>query len=145
MELELTATTKRRIKDEDYRALAAYRHALRRFLVFSEAAAREAGLTAQQHQAILAIRGQGAGGRMTIGELADSLLIRHHSAVELVDRLARADLVVRIEAEDDRRRVVVSLTPTAETILENLSANHLDELRHGRGLLVQLLERLNAH
>ena len=141
----MTATTKRRIKDEDYQALAAYRHALRRFLAFSEAAAREAGLTAQQHQAILAIRGQGAGGQMTIGELADNLLIRHHSAVELVDRLARADLVVRTEADDDRRRVVVSLTPKATTILENLSASHLDELKHGRVLLGQLLDRLDAH
>lgn len=141
----MAATTGRRIKDEDYQALAAYRHALRRFLAFSEAAAREAGLTTQQHQAILAIRGQGAGGQMTIGELADNLLVRHHSAVELVDRLARADLVVRTEAEDDRRRVVVSLTPKAETILENLSANHLDELKHGRVLLVQLLDRLDAH
>ncbi len=138
------AKTGRQIKDEDYRALAAYRHALRRFLAFSEAAARETGLTAQQHQAILAIRGQGIGRQMTIGELADSLLIRHHSAVELVDRLSRADLVVRTEAEDDRRRVVISLTPKAETILEELSAGHLDELKHGRVLLAQLLERIDA-
>ena len=138
----MTGTTGRRIEDEDYRALAAYRHALRRFLAFSEMAARDVGLTAQQHQAILAIRGQGAGGQMTIGELADNLLIRHHSAVELVDRLVRADLVVRTEAENDRRRVVVSLTPKAAAILEGLSASHLDELRHGRMLLAQLMERL---
>lgn len=145
MERELAGTTRRRIKDEDYQALAAYRHALRRFLAFSESAARDVGLTAQQHQAILAIRGQGGGGQMTIGELAENLLIRHHSAVELVDRLARADLVIRAEAEDDRRRVVVRLTPNAEAILEQLSAGHLDELRHGRMLLAQLLERLDAH
>ena len=138
----MTGTTGRRIEDEDYRALAAYRHALRRFLAFSEMAARDVGLTAQQHQAILAIRGQGAGGQMTIGELADNLLIRHHSAVERVDRLVRADLVVRTEAENDRRRVVVSLTPKAAAILEGLSASHLDELRHGRMLLAQLMERL---
>jgi DNA-binding MarR family transcriptional regulator len=125
--------------------LAAYRRALRRFLAFSETAAREAGLSAQQHQAILAIRGHDLDGQMTVGELADNLGIRHHSAVELVDRLARADLVIRTEAEGDRRRVVLSLTPKAATILETLSATHLDELRHGRVFLAQLLERLDPH
>ena len=140
----MTAGGGRPIEDDDYRALAAYRHALRRFLAFSEAAARDAGLTPQQHQAILAIRGRGAAGRMTIGELADSLLIRPHSAVELVDRLVRAGLVLRSDAGDDRRRVVLALTPRAETILEGLSASHLDELRRGRALLTQLLDRLDT-
>ncbi len=129
------------INDADYRALAAYRHALRRFLAFSEAAARESGLTPQQHQAILAIRGHGSE-PMTIGELAETLLIRHHSAVELADRLVRADLVVRLEDPDDRRRVVVRLTPKAKILLERLSVGHLEELRHGRSLLAKLLERL---
>ncbi len=131
------------ISDEDYRALAAYRHALRRFLAFSEAAARDSGLTPQQHQAILAIRGHGRE-PMTIGELAETLLIRHHSAVELADRLARADLVERSDDPDDGRRVVIRLTPKAETLLEQLSAGHLEELRHGRSLFAKLLERLDA-
>lgn len=131
------------LSDQDYQALAAYRHALRRFLAFSEAAARDSGLTPQQHQAILAIRGHGRG-PMSIGELAETLLIRHHSAVELANRLARADLVERSEDPGDRRRVVVRLTRKAETLLERLSAGHLDELRHGQSLIAKLLERLGV-
>ncbi|HLZ68103.1 MAG TPA: helix-turn-helix domain-containing protein [Aliidongia sp.] len=137
-------TGTRSISEEDYETLAAFRHALRRFLAFSENAARASGLTAQQHQAILAIKGHGAGRPMTIGDLADHLLIRHHSAVELVGRLVQADLVDRSEVEEDRRRVVVGLTPKAETILLELSAAHVDELRRSRALLMQLLERLDG-
>jgi DNA-binding MarR family transcriptional regulator len=126
----------------DYETLAAFRHALRRFLAFSEQAARAAGLTPQQHQAILAIKGRPDGRAMAIGELADHLLVKHHSAVELVDRLVEANLVVRTEAIDDRRRMVLTLTPQAEAVLADLSATHLDELRLGRGLIAQLLDRL---
>ncbi len=133
-------TRRKPIREEDYRALAAYRHALRRFLAFSEAAARESGLTPQQHQAILAIRGHGK--HMTIGELAEAMLVRHHSAVELVDRLVSAGLIVRSETPNDRRRVIVTLTPRARGLLERLAASHLEELRHGRALLSKLLERL---
>jgi len=129
---------------EDYEALAAFRHAMRRFLAFSEEAARASGLTAQQHQAILAIKGRRADEPCTIGDLADHLIIRHHSAVELVDRLARAGLVDRSETEGDRRRVIVLLTPKADAILDKLSAAHLDELKRSRPLLAQLLERLDA-
>ena len=132
------------ITDEDYRALAGYRRALRAFLAFSESAAREAGLTVQQHQAILAVRGLGEGARMTIGDLAENLLIRHNSAVELVDRLVRAGLMARTEAGDDRRRVALSLTPKAETLLEGLSVSHLDELKRCRAMLAQMIERLDA-
>jgi DNA-binding MarR family transcriptional regulator len=81
---------------------------------------------------------------VTIGDLAGHLLIRHNSAVELVDRLVRLHLVTRLEAPDDKRRVVIALTPKAETILETLSAMHLDELRRGRALLLQVLNRLDA-
>jgi DNA-binding MarR family transcriptional regulator len=137
-------TSTRPISGEDYETLAAFRHALRRFLAFSESAARASGLTAQQHQAILTIKGHATGGPLTIGELADHLLIRHHSAVELVDRLVQAGLVDRLKAEGDRRRVVVGLTAKAESILADLSAIHLDELRRSRALLAQLLERLDA-
>jgi DNA-binding MarR family transcriptional regulator len=132
-----------RVAAKDYETLAAFRHALRRFLVFSEAAARDSGLTAQQHQAILAIKGHACASPMTVGEMADHLLVRHHSAVELVDRLVRAGLVVRTEAAHDRRRVGLTLTPKAEGILAELSAIHLEELKQSRALLVQLLERLD--
>ncbi|MCM8735580.1 MarR family transcriptional regulator [Azospirillum sp. A1-3] len=129
------------IRSSDYQALAEFRHTLRRFLAFSEAAARNSGLTPQQHQAILAIKGHGDGG-MSIGDLADKLLVRHHSAGELVDRLVKADLVIRQESADDRRRVVLVLTPQAEAVLEDLSAVHLDELRKTKPLLLALLNAL---
>ena len=134
---------RRRISREDYRALAAFRHALRRFAMFSEAAAHAQGLTAQQHQAILAIKGHMVGERSTIGDLAEQLLIKHHSAVELVDRLCRAGLVTRLHAEADRRNVLIALTPKAETLLEELSSIHIEELRRSRASLVRLLDRVD--
>ena len=132
------------VTQQDYEALAAFRHAMRRFLAFSEAAARAAGLTAQQHQAILAIKGQGPDAPMSVGDLADHLVIRHHSAVELVDRLAGAGLVRRAEDAGDRRRVGLRLTEKAEAVLMGLSATHLGELRRSRALLANLLARLDA-
>jgi DNA-binding MarR family transcriptional regulator len=134
---------KRQVTTKDYEALAAFRRALRRFLAFSEAAARASGLTAQQHQAILAIKGHAGAAPMTVGELADHLLVRHHSAVELVDRLVKSGLVVRTESADDRRRVGLTLTEKAGGILAELSAIHLQELGNSRELLVRLLERLD--
>lgn len=125
-----------------YRTLAEFRHALRVFTAFSEAAARAQGLTPQQHQALLAIKGE-AGEAVTIGRLAERLLVRHHSAVELVDRLAGAGLVRRTGGEADRRRVVVTLTPKAEAVLAELSSAHWAELRRIRPLLVDLLARLD--
>ena len=132
------------VTQQDYEALAAFRHAMRRFLAFSEAAARAAGLTAQQHQAILAIKGQGPDTPMRVGDLAEHLVIRHHSAVELVDRLAGAGLVRRAEDAGDRRRVGLRLTEKAEAVLMGLSATHLGELRRSRALLANLLARLDA-
>lgn len=123
---------KRAVRDADYKALAAFRHALRQFLAFSEAAAREAGLTPQQHQALLAIRGHVSGEPVTISDLAAHLLIRHNSAVELVKRLVAAGLVAKTESKTDRRQMLLSLTPEAETILQSLSATHLAELRRAR-------------
>ena len=111
--------------------------------MFSEAAAQAHGLTAQQHQAILAIKGHAIGERSTIGDLAEQLIIRHHSAVELVDRLSRAGLVARHTAEDDRRNVLIALTPKAEALLEELSSIHIEELRRSRAFLVQLLDRVD--
>jgi DNA-binding MarR family transcriptional regulator len=144
MEADIPRTQAGQVTAKDYETLAAFRHALRRFLVFSEDAARASGLTAQHHQAILAIKGYTGRDPITVGDLADRLLVRHNTAVELVDRLVRAKLVVRLEAADDRRRVVLSLTQKAEAILAELSAIHLEELRRSRALLVQLLERLDS-
>lgn len=129
------------ISDQDYAALAAFRLALRRFVAFSEAAAKAAGLTPRQHQALLAIKGavkpghQGAG----VGEIADHLLIRPNSAVELVDRLVEVGLVRRDADPSDGRRIVVALTERAEGLLRGLSAAHLQELRAVRPGLLALL------
>ena len=133
----------RQVTAQDYETLAAFRRELRRFLAFSEEAARASGLTAQQHQAILAIKGHVGAGPMTVGELADHLFVRHHSAVELVDRLVKSGLVLRVETAHDRRRVGLALTPKAGEILAELSAIHLEELKQNRALLMQLLERLD--
>lgn len=125
---------------EDYRLLAEFRFLLRRFLSFSEAAAENAGLAAQRHQALLAIKG--FDGPMTVGELAARLFIKPHSAVGLVDRLVSARLLRRGSDSKDRRRVVLSLTPAAEKLLEGLTAAHREELAALAPLLEPLLSRL---
>jgi DNA-binding MarR family transcriptional regulator len=132
------------ISDQDYEALAAFRHALRRFVTFSETEAKAAGLTPQQHQALLAIKGRPTHpdslDGMWIGEIAGNLLIRHNTAVELVDRLAEAGLVQRQPDPADRRRILVRLTDQAELLLRRLSTAHLRELRAIRPGLLALLQ-----
>jgi DNA-binding MarR family transcriptional regulator len=125
----------RPLTDADYERLAEFRYLLRRFLVFSEQAAEQAGLTAQQHQALLAIKGVGTARPMTTGNLAERLGTRHHSAVGLVDRLLSKSLVKRKTGSEDKRQVLLTLTPKAETLLATLSAAHRDELRRLAPLL----------
>jgi DNA-binding MarR family transcriptional regulator len=132
------------LDDSDYAALAAFRHSLRSFLAFSEEAARKAGLTPQQHQALLAVRGLVSEKGVTIGELASYLLLKHHTAVGLVDRLVQADLLVRTPDDADRRRVLLSLTPKANEALKALSAIHLAEIRRNAPQLVDLLRKMSA-
>lgn len=122
----------------DYRLLAEFRFLLRKFLAFSEEAAREAGLAPQQHQALLAIKG--FDGPMTIGDLAERLAIRHHSAVGLVARLVDAKLVIRDDDLSDRRRVTLALSHKAETVLAKLTAVHRDELRRLAPVLRTILK-----
>jgi DNA-binding MarR family transcriptional regulator len=130
------------LSEADYRALASFRYAVRRYLAFAEAGARSAGLTSQQHQALLAIKAHSFGGPMSVGELAGELLLKHHSAVELLGRLEKLGLVQRTPDVEDRHRVLISLTAAGEGVLASLSANNLDELRHiapaFSGLLGQL-------
>jgi DNA-binding MarR family transcriptional regulator len=128
----------------DYAALAEFRLAIRKFLAFSEAAAMKVGLSPRQHQAMLAIKGLADGGAVTVGMLAQRLLIRRHSTVELVDRLQRAGLAQRRPDPSDRRRVLVSLTPKGEQRLGALSGIHLDELRSLAPALVSILTALQA-
>lgn len=95
----------------DYRRLAAFRHSLRHFLAISETAAREAGITPQHHQALLTIKGAMRQEDITVGYLAEQLLLQPHSAAELVDRMVRCGLLVRTKSRTDRRFVILSPTP----------------------------------
>ncbi len=129
----------------DYRALAEFRYQIRRFLRFSEDAARAAGLEPQQHQLLLAVKGLPEGKEPTIGELADRLQIRHHSVVELIDRLESRGLVRRQRSSEDRRKVRVELTPEGERILESLTVEHRNELEAAGPALLRALEELTGH
>jgi DNA-binding MarR family transcriptional regulator len=125
----------------DYQRLSEFRYLIRRFLEFSQVQANDAGLTPRQHQALLAIKGYPGGAPVTVGDLAERLRIRHHSAVELVNRLAEAGLVVRDQDKADNRRVLLQLTPLADDRLAELSAAHLDELSRIEPMLRRLLSR----
>lgn len=127
------------LNDADYAALAQFRRAIRAFLNFSERAARDCGLAPQQHQAILAIRGFGSAGEMTVGNLAEHLMIQHNTAVELINRLQSAGLVDRSIDSDDRRRVTIRLTEKANELLERLSTAHIVELRRSGKELADIL------
>lgn len=126
----------------DYETLAEFRYLLRNFVAFSDAAAEEAGLRPQQHQALLVIKGFPGRERITIGELAERLGIRHHSAVGLVDRLVGHGLVRRHAERADRRQVTVALTPEAEALLARLSLAHRDALTRLAPLFQELLAQL---
>ncbi|MGA2176044.1 MAG: MarR family transcriptional regulator [Verrucomicrobiota bacterium] len=132
----------RRIDKSQYETLAAFRYALRRFLRFSEGAAEAAGITAQQHQALLAIKGFPARDKITVGELAERLQLRHHSAVGLIDRLVAEKLVVREPSAEDRRQVLVQLTSRGEAVLEKLASVHREQLKRIGPEISQLLGRL---
>jgi DNA-binding MarR family transcriptional regulator len=125
----------------DYQALAELRYQVRRFLHFSEQAARETGLEPHQHQLMLALKGLPLGMRPTIGALAERLQIQHHSTVELVDRLSAGGLVRRSRAGEDRRQVLLGLTPKGEKVLRELSMGHKVELSTRGPALVAALER----
>ena len=112
-----------------YQTLAELRHALRRFLLFSQAAARSAGIPPQQHHALSAIKGCPGGDLVPIGALAGMLHLRHHSAVGLINRLERRRLVRRLPGREDLRRVNVVITARGEKLISRLSAVHLEELK----------------
>jgi len=126
----------------DYRALAEFRYQIRRFLRFSGDAARAARIEPRQHQVLLAIKGLPAGERPTVRVIAERMQLHHHSAVELVDRMERAGLVIRRHNEEDRREVLVSATAKGERLLHQLTAQHQDELRNRGPELAQALQRL---
>ncbi|MFA5057593.1 MAG: MarR family transcriptional regulator [Opitutaceae bacterium] len=138
------APSRRHLTKANYETLATLRYALRRYLAFSAMAARKAGLSPQQHQSLLAIKGNAGREHLTVGELAERLQLKHHSAVGLVDRLARRGLVRRAAAPDDRRCVHVRLTPRGEAVLERLSATMRTELRRIGPQLRALLAKIGS-
>lgn len=131
------------LDQSDYRRLAEFRYQLRGFLKFSEHAASKMGLSPQQHQALLAIKGA-PGEHVSIGILAERLSIRPNSTVELIDRLIMNGLVERRQNPRDRREVLIDLTNRAERILANLSLAHRNEIRKLAPLLIGLLARFDS-
>ncbi len=131
-----------RVSQREFELLADLRYALRRFSSFSESAARDVGLTPTQHQALLAVKGSISRTPISIGDLAERLCIRHHSAVGLVDRLIARGLMRRALDRTDRRRVRLVLSARGERVLERLSAAHRDELKRIGSQIRGLLARL---
>src|SRR6185312_13220241 len=127
----------------DYESLAELRHQIRRFLHFSEAVARAAHIEPRQHQLMLAVKGLPKSVRPRISELAERLQIQHHSAVELVNRLAAGGYVQRRHG-DDRREVLLHLTSKGERVLRELSLSHREELRLQGPALLRSLNRVMA-
>ncbi len=129
----------------DYQSLAELRYRIRRFLRFSEEAARKARIEPRQHQLLLAIKGLPPAEQPRIGVLAERLQIRHHSAVELANRLAKAGYVRRRRDQQDRREVSLGLTAKGEKLLRQLSLDHRSELRTaGPALMAALRQVLDA-
>jgi DNA-binding MarR family transcriptional regulator len=127
------------ITEREWESLARFRRELRRFLRFSEAAARASGLTPQQHQLLLALRGAPGRAWLSVSELADALQESHHGVVGLVDRLERRGLVVRQPHAPDRRTVEVHLTPAGEALLVRLTLAHRAELARMRDVFEALV------
>jgi DNA-binding MarR family transcriptional regulator len=134
-----------RITDGEYHALSQLRYLIRRFLQEGDATARLAGLEPQQYLLLLAIRGLEPGREASIRTLADRLALRHHSTVELIDRMEAHGFVKRTRGREDRRQVLVSLQPRGEKLLEKVVAQRLVELRsHGHALVESIGKLLES-
>lgn len=125
----MKATPSRELSLAAYRSLAEFRHQIRRFLRYSEDAARAFGIEPQQHQLLLAVKGLPGGKLPTVGELADRLQLRHHTTVELINRMTDRGMVLREPATGDKREVLIRLTEEGERILHRLSVEHQTELQ----------------
>jgi DNA-binding MarR family transcriptional regulator len=126
----------------EYQSLAEFRYQLRCFLHFSEQAARAVGLEPQQHQLLLTLKGLPFGRSATVSELAERLQIRHHSTVELINRMVDRGLLERSRDEIDQRKVIIHLTPNGENVLRKLSLLHRTELRTSGPELVRVLNQV---
>ncbi|HWL54417.1 MAG TPA: MarR family transcriptional regulator [Chthoniobacteraceae bacterium] len=132
------------LKKEEYEKLAAFRYELRKFLRFSERAAKQHGLTPQQHQALLAMEGFPGRNGVTIGELSERLQVAAHAAVELANRLETAGFAQRVASEEDRRQVYLKLTAQGRERLGSLTELHRRELQTAGPLLIKELTRILA-
>jgi len=130
------------VSQRDYETLAAFRFELRRFLNFSEKAAKALGMTPQQHQSLLAIRAAPKG-LLTIGDMAEQLFIQPHTASELADRMVGLGWLERCAGGEDRRRVGLGLTAQSRAMLDRMSATHRDEVKRISGTLTHLLTQLD--
>ena len=130
---------------QDYQALAEFRYNIRRFMRASEQILRPAGPKPQQYQLMLHIKGLPEGQQATIGDIAERLQIQHHSTVELVDRMSARGLLRRKRAGEDRRQVLLELTPKGEKVLREMANLHRDELRNTGPALVGALRRIVAN
>jgi DNA-binding MarR family transcriptional regulator len=130
------------ITSEEYRALAELRYRIRHFLREGDLAARAAGLEPQQYLLLLMIRGLREGEEATVRTLAERLALKHHSAVELIDRLENHGYARRTRGRDDRRRVLVSLLPRGERVLEEVAQQRINELRSYGHQLVRAIDQL---
>lgn len=131
-----------KISSSDYRALAAFRYEIRKFLAFSEQAARQSGIEPQQHQLLLAVRGLPEGTRPTIGAIAERLCVKHHTAVALVDKLEASGLVARKRSTEDRREVLLELTPQGKAVLRGLSSLHRQQLQSAGPEVIRALQNI---
>ena len=130
----------RDVSQAGYRQLAEFRYRIRQFLHFSEEAARVNGIEPQQHQLLLAIKGLPEGARPTVTALSSRLCLRHHSTVELINRLVERGAVTRRHSEEDRREVLVELTAHGEHLLRSLSVLHWQELQNSGPVLSEALQ-----
>ncbi len=131
-----------RVLDDYFRAMSEFRHQIRRFQRFSEDVAAEVGVEPQQHLLMLAVRGLPPGQKPSIRVIADRLLLKHHSVVELVDRSERMGLIRRVAARDDRRQVLLELTAKGERILRQIFVQNRDKLKSQSAELSEALQRL---
>lgn len=127
---------------DDFRALAEFRYQIRRFLNFSEKAAQAEGLSPQQHQLLLALKGLPEGTLPTIRDIAKRLHLRHHSAVELTNRLAARGMIRKRQDHVDRRHVLLEISPRGEAALRKLSLTHRAELQSAGNALIQTVQQL---
>jgi DNA-binding MarR family transcriptional regulator len=133
---------KARPPQPDFQAMAELRYQIRRFLRFSENAARQFGIEPQQHQLLMAVKGLPDGAKPTIRVLAERMQLQHHSTVELIDRLVDRGFLCRLRATDDRRQVLVKLTHAGEEFLQKLALHHLQELQDVGPRFVKVMQSL---